>query len=82
MHELETLLEMALLENNSSFANALIEKGVNLDNFLTYERLKRLYNSRKGSKVLHENNFVILINKIYNLFSFLNKRTLNRSVNI
>lgn len=42
---------MALLENNFGFANALIEKGVNLENFLTHERLDRLYNSRKGSKV-------------------------------
>ena len=55
---------MALLESNSGFANALVEKGVNLDNFLTYERFRRLYNSRKGSKVLDETSIVILINNI------------------
>ena len=41
---------MALLENNYEFANALLEKGINLEKFLTYERFERLYNSRKGSK--------------------------------
>ncbi len=41
---------MALLENNFGFANALLEKGVNLESFLTLERFDKLYNSRKGSK--------------------------------
>lgn len=44
---MEMLLEMALLENNFPFANALFEKGINLDRFLTLERFDKLYNSKK-----------------------------------
>ena len=50
---------MALIENNVGFATALVEKGLNLDSFLTYERFKTLYNSRKGKKVSIKNeNFI------------------------
>jgi hypothetical protein len=38
---------MALLENNISFANTLMDKGINLENFVTLERFYRFYNFKK-----------------------------------
>jgi hypothetical protein len=45
--DLESLLEMALLENNFGFVDALLGKGINLESFLTLERFDKLFNSRK-----------------------------------
>jgi hypothetical protein len=56
--ELETLMEIALLENKPKFVEMLLENGLNLNKFLTVNRLNTFYN-------LHEVRFI-------NLFEFLN----------
>jgi hypothetical protein len=50
---------MALLENNYGFVNALLEKGINLESFLTLERFEKLYNSRKVLTVISYHEWTI-----------------------
>lgn len=47
MSELNTLMEMALLQNKPKFVELLLENGANLRSFLTIKRLLFLYNSQQ-----------------------------------
>jgi transient receptor potential cation channel subfamily M protein 3 len=49
--ELETLMEIALLENKPKFVEMLLENGLSLKDFLTSSRLISFYN-------LHEVRFI------------------------
>lgn len=47
--ELNTLMELALIEDRPEFVEILLENRINLYSFLTYKRLYFLYNSDKVS---------------------------------
>jgi hypothetical protein len=46
-HQLNRLMELALLDNKPKFVELLLENGLNLKDFLTVKRLLFLYNSNK-----------------------------------
>lgn len=46
-HQLESLMEMALLQNKPKFVELLLENGLNVKSFLSVKRLLFLYNSQK-----------------------------------
>ena len=61
-HELNSLMELALLENKPNFVELLLENGLNLKEFLTMKRLLFLYNSHKVCKT-----FKLIKLQIYNI---------------
>ena len=46
-HELDNLMEMALIQNRPKFVELLLEMGLNLQSFVTIRRLLYFYNCNK-----------------------------------